>query len=345
MNYEDHARHACEGQFNDYILRMEEHSRTNTLFKVEFSRLSPKTIKYHTFRWHPTDKFLGGAYAQNYLSMGTDLVPDVQAIHEKDPFESVQTSWYISDFIEGETFEVFNSEDFQKNIALEIASELGRTLAEIHNVTFDVDVDLPLGEVMWRPSQDRFKAMEPTWSENVSAIAQARHQSYKPNDSRVSESAVDQLYDYVNDTIDSVPDVTDDPVISNLDFRPGNIAFDNLRSQSKHAESKGIFDWDRAMYGDWQFGLALGEFFLTNTCQSRNMISDLQEAYRSTYFDHTNKPLSIDKEAYRTYLALQYLQQCRSFNYWYKDRNESWLEAQRQLTENHIEKVTSNGLI
>lgn len=345
MNYEDHARHACEGQFDDYILNVEEHSRTNTLFKVEFSRLSPKTIKYHTFRWHPTDKFLGGAYAQNYLSAGTDLVPDVQTIHEKDPFESVQTSWYLSDFIEGETFEVFHSEDFRENIALEIASELGRTLAEIHNVTFGVDVDLPIGEVMWLQSLDKFKPMEPTWSENISAIAQARHQSYEPNRSSVSASAVNQLYEYVNDNLDTIPDETGDPVISNLDFRPGNIAFDNLRSQAKHAESKGVFDWDRAMYGDWQFGLALGEFFLTNTCQSDSMFSDLQETYREAYFDHTNKSLSIDKDAHRTYIALQYLQQCRSFDFWYKNRTDGWLESQRQLTENHIKKVTNEELI
>lgn len=345
MQYKDHARHACEGLFNDYIIDIEEHSRTNTLFKVDLSRLPSKVIKYHTFRWHPTDKFLGGAYAQNYLSMGTDFVPEVHAIHETDPFESVKTSWYISDFIEGETIEVFNSEDFQKNIALEIASELGRTLAKIHNVTFGVDVDLPIGEVMWHKNRDEFEAMEPTWSENVSAIAQARYKSYKPTDSKVSQSVVDQLYQYVNDNVNHIPDETDDPVISNLDFRPGNIAFKNLRSQSKHVESNGIFDWDRAMYGDWQFGLALGEFFLTNTCQSMKMLGDLQETYRESYFTHTNKSSSIDEKAYRTYIALQYLQQCRSFNYWYKDRNESWKDSQKQLTENHIQKITNGGLI
>lgn len=345
MNYQSHARHACESRFDDYIIGVEDFSRTNTLFKVDFSNISPKTIKYHTFRWHPTDKFLGGAYAQNLLSKGTEMVPNVQAIYENDPYESVNTSWYISDYIEGETFGVFNSEDFKRNISLQIASELGRTLAELHNVAFGEVIDLPIGEVMWHPSRNEFKAMEPTWSENVSAIAQARYQSYKPNESRVSESTVDHLYEYVTDNVDSIPDVSDDPVISNLDFRPGNLAYDNLRSQSKPTKSNGIFDWDRAMHGDWQFGLALGEFFLINTCQSSQMISDLQEAYRDTYFKNTTKSIHLDKEAYRTYLALQYLQQCRSFDYWYKDRNENWLDAQKQLSENHIEKLTTGGLI
>lgn len=346
--FEQHARRACESHFDRPITHITDKSRTNTLFKVEFDGISPKKIKYHTFEFHSLYKFLGGVYAKNYLSGATTVVPTVYSFYQKDPLEQVHCAWYISDYSEGDVLEVFHPEDYRKDTCLEIASAMGQTLARMHNVTFNVDLEhIPIGEVLWSPDDEEFYLNDkPTWIDNVSSIATVRYKSHSDT-TTISKDTVDRLYQYTTDMIDQ--HVTEDinPVLSNLDYRAGNLSFKNLHSRNKTAEITGVFDWDRALHGDWQFGLAIGEFFLTNTCKQNKLRNEMQHAYRNTYLENLESEVTIDPNLYKLYIGLQHLQQCRSFEYWYNtdDYTQSWRKSQEQLILNDIEQLLNDSLL
>lgn len=343
-NYEEHARAAAESKFHDTVINVEDKSRTNGVIIVDLNRSSKKKVKYHTFQWHSTAKFLGGVYAQKYLANITDVVPTVHGIYQEDPLETVRTSWYITEYSEGDTIEVFHPEDYTKNTATEIAASLGETLAKMHNGTFSADVDFPVGQIR-KKRENGFQSTEDNWKEIIQSIAQSRYNSYDPHHSPIDKETVSELFTTVSQNIyDTIPnEIT--PVLSNLDYRPGNAAFSNLHTTDKPTTIEGIFDWDRAMYGDWQYGLAIGEFFLINTAQHEQNRLQMQKAYRNSYMNTLDYDVNLDIDAYRSYIGMQYLQQCRSFEFWYKDRTEEWLDSQRVLTENHINKLLNGDLV
>lgn len=344
-HYKEHARSAVERKFHDTVIEIEDKSRTNDVFLVDLYNGSKKKVKYHTFKWHPSKRFLGGAYAQKYLAEFTDVVPKVYGIYHKDPLETVHTSWFVTEYSPGETTGTFHLEDFTRESSKGIASALGKTLAKMHNVTVQSENEFPIGQITWNKNSSEFMSEGDTWEDNIKKIAQSRYNSYNSQHSPIDRETVSTLFNSVVDDIEESISNNITPVLSNMDYRPGNMSYTNLHSRKEPTKITGVFDWDRAMYGDWQYGLAIGEFFLINTAQNESNRIDLQKEYRQSYFEELNYDLTFNLESYKTYIGLQYLQQCRSFNFWYKDRNKNWIDSQRVLTENHINKYINNTLI
>lgn len=328
---QEHARNICESKFRSAVVDVSDFSRTNKTYKVEFTDRDPVIVKYNQPDRNSKDEFLGSGYLQNLVS---DFAP-VPEVHQLFA-DGSPVICRIQEYVDGEVPDTFETRDYPEESCQNIAHELGRQLGQVHNVSLDID-----NEGIVRFDGGEFSYSESSWREELSDLIESRYSISVDSESGLENENIQDMYSYVRNNIELIPETVpeDDRALNVLDYRPGNIVFN---SDPASSSSQAIIDIDKVAYGDWMLGLAIGEFYLTNTCVDEELKEELHESYREGYFEETGRgPSEIDEERYQLYKIVPCMLMAASFNAWFKDENEQWMESQQNNVFRFINELES----
>lgn len=320
--------------FADKIRTNWTHNGSHYTQCATFEKTSPKKLKQRVFRAHPLESWFGGIYIQKHLAKFSPVIPTVYYV-DQNP------AYYISEFIPGVTADEI-TEISDLTIQKQVAQELGRILAEVHNITANSHFSsilspLKYGEVGYSHTNNRLKITRFESNSSIKSIEKLADYRYNST----SDFNNNQLYSFIKEIFSTSSLEKFTPVISNFDYRTPNVSF---QFHSSGIATSSVFDWDRVLYGDWLFGLAIGEFFLLNFTENRDEWIPLVNEYRKSYMknrDWSTIP-NRQRKIYRAYIGVMFLQQIRSIKYWV---DQSSIKSALEKTQQKCDKLINNSFV
>ena len=298
-------------------------------------------IKIHNnIYYNNVHNFLSGPKLISIVHNNTTIpVPKVR--HYGTKYEN---AFYMMDYREGFHY---NVDDYAYDLQLDIMSEIGTYLAQLHNIECKHN---RYGWLSYNRTDDElyidsgYSTFKDLICDGLREFNDSIQEGNKFEDIIDSKHRFSDCYENILEIIDYI----DENIVFNSDYRycHNDFKYDNIIIKENNVSA--IIDWDSPMIADPVYNLLSAEQNMIYKYKINNKISEqkrekLRSIFRNSYFIERNEEIKIESnktELYRLYFTLTFMD---NFSHWLKncdkeekDRTELFLRKEIDEIQNHF---------